>query len=143
MPRTVVLAPFAPGIFTLSGGSTGQGLLVIAGTALLAAPPSDAGRRAASGVVLSIYCTGLGAVSNQPTTGLVALSEPLSITTSLPTVTIGGIESQVSFSGLAPGTVGMYQVNVLVPDGVTPGDAVPVTLRIGGETSNTVTIAVE
>jgi uncharacterized protein (TIGR03437 family) len=49
----------------------------------------------------------------------------------------------VTFSGLAPGFIGEYQVNVLVPAGVTPGSAVPVVLTIGGVTSNTVTMAVQ
>ena len=48
----------------------------------------------------------------------------------------------VSFSGLAPGYVGLYQVNALVPEGSSMGSAVPVTISIGGATSNTVTIAV-
>ena len=51
--------------------------------------------------------------------------------------------AQVSFSGLAPGAVGLYQVNVQVPVGAPAGDAVPVTLSIGGVDSNTVTIAVQ
>ena len=56
---------------------------------------------------------------------------------------IGGVSADVSFSGLAPGLVGVYQINVNVPDGVASGNAVPVTLAIGGVTSNTVTIAVQ
>ena len=60
----------------------------------------------------------------------------------MPTVTIGGVSATVSFSGLAPGFVGLYQVNVTVPDNAPMGDAVPVILNIGGATSNTVTIAV-
>jgi uncharacterized protein (TIGR03437 family) len=49
----------------------------------------------------------------------------------------------VSFSGLAPGFVGLYQVNVLVPADVAAGSAVPVTISIGGATSNTATIVVQ
>ena len=59
-----------------------------------------------------------------------------------PLVTIGGISAKVILSGLAPGFVGLNQVNVQVPDGVTPGDAVPLVLTIGGVTSNTVTVAI-
>jgi len=51
--------------------------------------------------------------------------------------------AQVSSSGLAPGAVGLYQVNVQVPLGAPAGDAVPVILSIGGIASNTVTIAVQ
>ena len=46
------------------------------------------------------------------------------------------------FSGLAPGYVGLYQVNALVPAGVAAGSAVPVVISMGGASSNTVTIAV-
>jgi uncharacterized protein (TIGR03437 family) len=49
----------------------------------------------------------------------------------------------VSFSGLAPGYVGLYQVNALVPEGSAVGSAVPVTISIGGVSSNAVTIAVQ
>ena len=51
--------------------------------------------------------------------------------------------AQASFSGLAPGAVGLYQVNVQVPLGAPAGDAVSLTLSIGGVASNAVTIAVQ
>ena len=57
-------------------------------------------------------------------------------------VTIGGQPATVSFAGLAPGFVGVYQVNAQVPAGITPGDAVPVVLTQGSSQSNTATIAV-
>ena len=141
--RTVSIAPFAPGIFTVNGSGAGQGVVLIANTALLAAPSAAGQRPALRGESVSIYSTGLGAVSNQPATGLAALADPLSVTTSAPVVTIGGATALVSFSGLTPGAVGVYQVNVEVPAGAPVGDAVPVTLSIGGVTSNTVTIAIE
>jgi len=49
----------------------------------------------------------------------------------------------VSYSGLAPGFAGLYQVNALVPMGVMVDDAVTLSISIGGVTSNTVTIAVQ
>ena len=65
------------------------------------------------------------------------------MSTSTPVVTIGGVPAAVTFSGLAPGFVGLYQVNAEVPANARTGDAVPVALTIGGVTSNTVTIAVQ
>jgi uncharacterized protein (TIGR03437 family) len=128
----------------LNEAGSSQGVVVIAGTEVLAAPPSGGGRKpVAASEFISIYCTGLGAVSNQPATGIAAPAGPLSVTIATPTVTIGGIMAQVTFSGLAPGAVGLYQVNVQVPVGAPAGDAVPVTLSIGGVDSNTVTIAVQ
>jgi uncharacterized protein (TIGR03437 family) len=58
-------------------------------------------------------------------------------------VTIGGAQAQVLFSGLAPGSVGEYQVDALVPAASPKGAAVPVVIAIGGATSNTVTIPVQ
>ena len=72
-------------------------------------------------------------------------SSPLSYALTQPTVTIGGVSGPIlSYAGLGQFTpVGLYQVNVLVPTGVIPGNAVPVVLNIGGVVSNTVTIAVQ
>jgi hypothetical protein len=58
-------------------------------------------------------------------------------------VTIGAISAPISFSGLAPGFVGLYQVNAQVPANASTGNAVPAVVSIGGVTSNSVTIAVE
>ena len=97
----------------------------------------------AGSTVVLIYCTGLGPVSNQPATGAPAPGSPdLAETPTKPTVTIGGVAADVWFSGLTPGTVGLYQVDASVPQGVQPGDAVPVVISIGGVQSNTVTITV-
>ena len=143
--QTVSIAPYAPGIFTLNNMGTGQGVALIGGTALFAAPLSvPGGRPARPGEFVSIFCTGLGAVSNQPATGTAAApAGPSSVTIATPTVTIGGTVVPTSFSGLAPGFVGLYQVNVQVPVSAIPGDAVPIVLSIGGVASNTVTIAVQ
>jgi uncharacterized protein (TIGR03437 family) len=58
------------------------------------------------------------------------------------------MDAQVEYAGLAPGFAGLFQVNVVIPAAVAPGDAVPVVLMITEpdgrvRTSNTVTIAVE
>jgi len=129
----------APAIFTTNEEGTGQGSILDNVTYQLV----DAQHPATPGTTyIQIYCIGLGAVSNQPADGAAALSSPLSQTTTTPQVTIGGIAVTPQFSGLAPGFVGLYQVNALVPTGVTASPAVEVTITIGGVTSNTVTIAV-
>jgi uncharacterized protein (TIGR03437 family) len=66
----------------------------------------------------------------------------LVVTQEQPIVTIGGLPAQVSFSGMTPGFVGLWQINVRVPD-VQPGPTVPLVVSIGGVTASTVTIAVE
>jgi uncharacterized protein (TIGR03437 family) len=137
--QIVSLAPFSPGIFSTNSQGSGQGAILNSSYVLVnSSNPATAGS-----TVVQIYCTGLGAVSNRPATGSPAASSPLSMTTTTPTVTIGGAQATVSFSGLAPGSVGSYQVNALVPAGSSKGAAVPVVIAIGGVTSNTVTIAVQ
>jgi uncharacterized protein (TIGR03437 family) len=56
---------------------------------------------------------------------------------------IGGAPAAVLFSGLAPGYVGLYQVNAQVAKTSARGDATPVKISIGGTQSNTVTMAVQ
>jgi uncharacterized protein (TIGR03437 family) len=53
------------------------------------------------------------------------------------------VGAYVSFAGLAPGWVGLYQVNVQVPANAPVGDAVPVALSVSGVASNQVTMAVQ
>jgi minor extracellular serine protease Vpr len=86
------------------------------------------------GQFIALYANGLGPVSNPPADG--APAGVNSITTTPCVVTIGGqtlSASQVPFCGLAPG-LAIYQVNVQVPAGLTPGNQ-PVTISIGGKTS--------
>ena len=145
--RTIQLASFSPGIFTLNQQGTGQGAILIANTDTLAAPAGSVlgrtSRPASVGEFISIFCNGLGAVTDVPATGEAASASPLSTTNSPVTVNIGSIDVPADFAGLAPDFVGLNQVNVPIPAGVTPGDAVPVTLTIGGVTSNLATIAVQ
>jgi uncharacterized protein (TIGR03437 family) len=69
--------------------------------------------------------------------------EPLSATLTTPTVSFGGQHVSAAFAGLAPGLVGLYQVNVRVPEDAPTGDAVPLAIMIANTSSNTVTIAIE
>jgi len=139
VPQTVNLTTYAPGIFTMNAQGSGQGAILDSSYRLL-----DSSNGASRGnTVALIFCTGLGPVYNQPPTGAPAPSKPLAGTTTTPIVTIGGVPAMVSFSGLAPGYVGLYQVNALVPEGSAVGSAVPVTISIGGVSSNAVTIAVQ
>ena len=48
-----------------------------------------------------------------------------------PTATVGGVAAFVGFAGLAPGFIGLYQVNVQVPQGVAAGDACRLCFRPG------------
>jgi uncharacterized protein (TIGR03437 family) len=141
----VMVIPYAPALFTTNSQGTGQAAALIAGTATLAAPVGSSrhARPVKKGDFVLLYCTGLGEVINAPNPGDPAPSDPPSATATAASVTIGGVSANVSFSGLAPGFAGLYQVNVQVPATSPSGSAVPVVLQIGGATSNTATIAIE
>ena len=126
-----------PGIFSLSAPQGGQGAIEnVAGVVV------DANSPVHPGDYILIFANGLGAVAPTPPTGSATGSTPPPRMLVNPTVTVGGISAPISFAGLAPGFVGLYQVNVQVPQGVAAGDAVPVVLSIGTIVSNTVTISV-
>ena len=73
-----------------------------------------------------------------------AVAEPLNRVTSDVGAMIGAAESEVLFSGMAPGFVGLVQVNVRVPLEVEPGPQVPLKIDIGGvSTQPGLTLAVE
>ena len=133
---TVELGPAAPAIFTANASGSGQGAIATQ-EGQLAAPATPATHNS----YVMIYCSGLGAVSNQPASGAAAV-DASSTTVETPTVTIGGVQTSINFAGLAPGYVGLYQVNALVPPSVMPGGDVPVVIRIGGVPSKTVIMAV-
>ena len=138
-PVTISLSAASPSIFTLDSTGGGQGVVTISSTGQLAVAATPATR----GQYITIYCTGLGIVSNQPATGATAVAEPVSSTLANATVTIGGVPATVNFAGLAPDFVGLNQVNALVPSTVAPGPTVPLVLSINGVSSNMVTIAVQ
>ena len=139
-PVDITITDEFPGIYAVSQDGTGQGVIVNGVTNIVA----DANAPVTAGDVVTIYCTGLGQVDNPPPDGQPAPLQPLSNTLGKPTVMVGGVASQnVSFSGLAPGFVGLYQVNAQVPPGVQTSGAAPVTITIGGITSNIVTIAIK
>jgi uncharacterized protein (TIGR03437 family) len=143
----VSLTPHNPGLFSMTQTGAGQGAILISGTGLLAAAenafPEAASRPARRGEFLEVYATGLGPVTNQPATGGPASATNISHTAAAATATIGGEAARVSFAGLAPGFVGLYQLNMEVPQAAPGGGSVAVLVRIGGVDSNTVTIAVE
>jgi uncharacterized protein (TIGR03437 family) len=130
----VTLTPYSPALFTTDQSGTGQAAILIAGTASIAAPSGTfpGSRPAHMGEYISIFGTGLGNVSGYVYSGDPSPTNPLATTTATPTVSIGGAAAPVLFSGLAPGYVGLYQVNAQVPCTAPTGPAIPITLAIGG-----------
>jgi uncharacterized protein (TIGR03437 family) len=86
------------------------------------------------GDVLVIYLTGLGQVAPFVENGQPAPVEPLAVTVTDPVVAIGGAGLPVLYSGLAPGQVGLYQINVSVGSNVPVGLGLPLTINQGSST---------
>jgi uncharacterized protein (TIGR03437 family) len=140
------LAATAPGLFTTNQQGTGQAAALVANTAIVAAPTGTfpGSRPVQRGVeYLEFYGTGLGPVTHTPATGAPAPVNPLAQTIASASVTIGGVPATVTYCGLSPYYVGLYQVDVQVPANAPTGSAVPVTLTIGGVAANSVTVAVQ
>ncbi|MBI3684259.1 MAG: hypothetical protein HY235_28120 [Acidobacteria bacterium] len=132
-----------PGLFALSGNGEGQGAIRIANTGLIARAANDGiSRPARRGEFLEIYATGLGRLDFPPRFGELAGSNPPSQTLETPEVMIGGAPAEVNFSGLTTWALGVYQINARIAMNALTGNAVPVVVRIGGRTSNTVTVAI-
>lgn len=134
----ILLTEAQPGLFSVAQSGAGQGVIVHGLNPLLIA---DRGNPVGRGEVVVIYCEGLGPVDPAIEAGQQTPDSPLR-RVSLPLrVTIGGQEAVVQFAGLTPGLSGLYQINAVVPDSASTGDAVPVAITVAGQQSNTVTIA--
>ncbi|MBC8165846.1 MAG: hypothetical protein H7Y20_08245 [Bryobacteraceae bacterium] len=134
----ITIAPSQPAVFTVNEQGTGQARVNNAATNVAA----DMAHPVRAGDVIVIYCTGLGRVDPAVPEGSAAPSNPASQAINPVTVTIGGVEAKVNFAGLAPGFVGVSQVNAIVPAGTQLGSEVPLILTVGGQVSPVVTIAV-
>src|SRR5262249_37235594 len=130
---TVPLATYSPGVFEVNGLAAAQD----ANFALV-----DAARPAKRGEAIQIYVNGLGPVSNPPASGEPSSGTTLASTTSTPRVRMGGVEAQVIFSGMTPGVVGLYQINVVVPQNAPPGNQ-QLNVSIGGVNAKTTTLPVQ
>jgi len=99
-------------------------------------------RPVSRGETITIWATGLGAVTNAPASGRPALADPLSRVIAPVEVRIGGVAAPVSFAGLAPGFAGLYQINAQIAAGTAAGQQ-ELTIITGGATSKPVTLAVQ
>ncbi len=107
----------APGIFTIPSGGLGNGAALHADYSLVStANPARAGE------TVLIFLTGLGAVKPSVTAGAPAPSNPASSVSNWVEVYLDGRAAKVSYAGLVPGVAGLYQLNVTIPAGLTPGN---------------------
>ncbi len=145
VPSNTVLVPLAatsPGVFSTTLNGLGPGIIVHSLTFL----PVTEADPTSPGEFVSILLTGLGAVQPPLGDGVAGPAiEPLSRTTDPNIAVLFGFEALqgvIQFSGAAPGFVGLYQINVEVPQLQTVGAAVPVAILTSNAISDFVTVAV-
>lgn len=119
----VTVIPVAPGVFAAVG-------------------PDGRFNAVRAGQTLTIYATGQGEVAPAVEDGAPAPVQPPAVTLTRPDVFIGYKSAPVLFSGLAPGWVGLWQINIAVPPDAPVGSAVPLIVN-QGITSNALPIKVE
>jgi uncharacterized protein (TIGR03437 family) len=123
----------APGIFMLSA----QYASVFNDDGTL----NTAGNPAKEGSQISVYLTGSGPVNPPLQNGVPSPAIPLSVLTSPYSATIGTANAPVVFAEMTPESVGVVQLNIMVPTGLAP-KGYPLILTIDGDTSNSVTVNV-
>jgi uncharacterized protein (TIGR03437 family) len=131
------ISTVSPGIFTANSSGSGLGAVLHADTFQ---PVTDTNRTAPNRRI-AVFMTGLGPTNPAAVSGQPAPTPPATTISSL-LANIAGSPAPIEFSGLAPGFVGLYQVNLIVPAG-TPSGNQELNIIINGVTSNTVTIPVQ
>ncbi|HEV8040121.1 MAG TPA: hypothetical protein VGP62_14735 [Bryobacteraceae bacterium] len=133
--QTVNLTSVRPGLFTVS--QDGRGTAVCLHTD--GVTPVTADLPANPGEVVIFYGTGFGPVDPPLGTGAPSSGNQI---TSAATMTIDGLSAEIQFAGIAPGFVGLNQINVVVPGLARTNAADPVVLTIDGVPANPVTLPV-
>ena len=136
-PYTVTVNALEPGLlaFPLATSASGQYVVAIFPDYTTYALPPGTGlpvpsRRAKAGDTVTLYGIGFGPVIPDVSAGNIA-TQANSLQASVE-VRFDGHPGRVTYAGSAPGFAGLYQLNVVVPDGVvvagTVDDAVLVTV---------------
>ena len=125
---TFQVQPVEPGLFVALNNSDGS--------------PNGAAHPASSGDFLVVYMTGQGPVSQVALDGIPTPKPPPLFNAIKPfSARIGPAAATVTFLGLSPGFVGLAQADVQVPQ--LAAGAYPLSITVGGVTSNNITITVK
>lgn len=128
VPVTIDVAPLQLGLAATDDG------IVIAQHGQTSANISETSP-AKPGEVVVIYLSGMGATNPAVKSGEAAPGSPAAKVTAAATVTVGRENAVVQFAGLAPGFVGLYQVNFVVPGSLASGKQ-PLVVSQNGVSSN-------
>jgi uncharacterized protein (TIGR03437 family) len=123
----------APGLFVSSSGRA-----AVQNADFSANSPSNPAK---VGSTVTGYLTGSGPVSPSVADGAPSPTPAAQVTSSV-SATLGSASATVSFAGLAPGFVGLLQMNIVVPSGLADG-SYPLAVTIAGEKSNAGTVNVK
>jgi uncharacterized protein (TIGR03437 family) len=135
LPQQIQVARYAPAVF--ADPATKEALVFRHdGSMVTRSHPAKRDER------LMLFATGLGATpGTRVASGQPAPADPLAETDELKLFfgdpRLKQSEMIVEWSGLVPGFIGLYQVNLRVPGERSRGADLPVTLRIGGVDSQT------
>ena len=144
-PQTITVNQVQPGLLAPASLMLGDkqytealfpdGTTVALPGAMQSAMQGSAARPARPGETMVLYGVGFGPVTPDAGAGDVVQQDNSLV---LPLrVFFGGMPATVSYAGLAPGTVGLYQFNVVVPN-TAASDAVPLTFTLGSSTGQQV-----
>jgi uncharacterized protein (TIGR03437 family) len=133
-PATIQLSAASPGISASSSG--------IINATHADGKPVSSNSPAAPGETIVLTGAGLGATDTPVADGTAAPATPAINALAKPTVTINGEDSAVTFAGLQPGAVGIYQINVTVPADAPDGD-LALVLTQGSNAANSAVLTVK
>jgi uncharacterized protein (TIGR03437 family) len=94
------------------------------------------------GEFIVLYMSGLGATDIPVPSGQPSPTSPLANVLDVPSLTLNGTSVPLSFAGLTPGLVGLYQINIQVPAGLPDGNY-KITVSQSGVPSNETSIPVK
>jgi uncharacterized protein (TIGR03437 family) len=127
--ETLEVTTATPGILARDASGTGQAAILNNDDYSM----NSAAHPARRGSFVLIYAVGAGQTIPAGTDGKLGGATPPRADLARVSLRIGGLAAKVDYAGGARGLVaGVLQVNAVVPDAVTPGDAVPLQLTIDG-----------
>ncbi len=128
--------PAAPSVFMsgVAGPQTNLPTIVRSDNGLLVTDSNPIHRN--SNEYLVIYLTGLGQTNPAVGDGLPSPSSPLAVALNTPTVSLGGVQIPIAYYGLTPGEVGVYQINVKIPNNIPTGLSIPLSITQGSATTS-------